>query len=199
VISDWIGKDVEGSGHGLILRYCLGICLEGLRKTTKNLGQDNWSVGSVCERSFGDPMNLDRRRWNAPSKLHYHVPERSFLITSFSQPCACYWVVSTLHLCYANYVLRVPLETYCLFCIRFPVTANTHSLRRCQLHCLPEYLKTYSFWCRSSLKAEVVHTFTLVKCLWSNAGIRARIVILCIYYLTCYFLYVILSLFTRDG
>jgi hypothetical protein len=31
------GKDVEGSDHGLILRYYPVIYLEGLRKTTKNL------------------------------------------------------------------------------------------------------------------------------------------------------------------
>jgi hypothetical protein len=38
-----MGKDVEGSGHGLILRYYPGLCLEGLRKTTRNLRQDSWS------------------------------------------------------------------------------------------------------------------------------------------------------------
>jgi hypothetical protein len=31
---------VEGSDRGLILRYYPGTCLEGLRKTAKNLGQD---------------------------------------------------------------------------------------------------------------------------------------------------------------
>jgi hypothetical protein len=33
----WIGKDVKGSSRYPILRYCLGTCLERLRKTTKNL------------------------------------------------------------------------------------------------------------------------------------------------------------------
>jgi hypothetical protein len=33
----WIGKDVEGSDHGLILRYYPSICLEVLRKTMKEL------------------------------------------------------------------------------------------------------------------------------------------------------------------
>jgi hypothetical protein len=33
-----IGKGVEGRGRGVILRYYFGICLEGLRKTTKNSG-----------------------------------------------------------------------------------------------------------------------------------------------------------------
>jgi hypothetical protein len=41
----WIGKDVEGTGHGLILTYYPGICLEGLRKPTKNRSQDSWSPG----------------------------------------------------------------------------------------------------------------------------------------------------------
>jgi hypothetical protein len=36
---------VEGNGYDLILRYYPGICLEGLRKTTKCLGQDSWSLG----------------------------------------------------------------------------------------------------------------------------------------------------------
>jgi hypothetical protein len=33
----WIGKDLEGSGHGLILRYYPCIRLGGLGKTIKNL------------------------------------------------------------------------------------------------------------------------------------------------------------------
>jgi hypothetical protein len=36
MISEWlIRKNVEGSGGGLILKHYPGICLEGLRKTTK--------------------------------------------------------------------------------------------------------------------------------------------------------------------
>jgi hypothetical protein len=38
-----IGKDLEGSGCGLILRYYPGISLWGLRKTTKS--QDSRSPG----------------------------------------------------------------------------------------------------------------------------------------------------------
>jgi hypothetical protein len=41
----WTGKDLEECGRGLILRYCLGICLEGLRKATKNLSKDTLSPG----------------------------------------------------------------------------------------------------------------------------------------------------------
>jgi hypothetical protein len=33
----WIGKDLEGSGRGLILRYHNGIRLKDLRKATQNL------------------------------------------------------------------------------------------------------------------------------------------------------------------
>jgi hypothetical protein len=40
-----IGDDLKVSNR-LILRYSLGICLEGPRKTTKNLSQDNRSPGS---------------------------------------------------------------------------------------------------------------------------------------------------------
>jgi hypothetical protein len=39
------GKNMEGSGHGLILRYYPGIHLEGLRKAMKNLSQYSWSLG----------------------------------------------------------------------------------------------------------------------------------------------------------
>jgi hypothetical protein len=34
---------MEGSDHGLILRYCPAICLVGLRKTTINLSKDSRS------------------------------------------------------------------------------------------------------------------------------------------------------------
>jgi hypothetical protein len=40
-----IGKEVEESGHGLILRYCPGIFLEGTTKITINLSEDNRSSG----------------------------------------------------------------------------------------------------------------------------------------------------------
>jgi hypothetical protein len=37
---------MKGSGHGLILStITIATCLKGLRKTTKNLGQDNRSRG----------------------------------------------------------------------------------------------------------------------------------------------------------
>jgi hypothetical protein len=40
-----IGKDVEGSSCDLIQGTNPSICLEGMRKTTKNLSQDSWSPG----------------------------------------------------------------------------------------------------------------------------------------------------------
>jgi hypothetical protein len=40
-----VGKDVEGSGRDLLLRYCPSIFLEELRKATKNLSQDSRSAG----------------------------------------------------------------------------------------------------------------------------------------------------------
>jgi hypothetical protein len=36
---------VDGNGRGLILRYYLGIRLEGLKKATKILSQDRRSLG----------------------------------------------------------------------------------------------------------------------------------------------------------
>jgi hypothetical protein len=36
---------MEGSDHGLILRYYPCICLDGLRKTMENLSQYSWSPG----------------------------------------------------------------------------------------------------------------------------------------------------------
>jgi hypothetical protein len=39
----WIRKDLEESGRRIILRYYLGIRLEGLRKSTKNVSQDSRS------------------------------------------------------------------------------------------------------------------------------------------------------------
>jgi hypothetical protein len=32
----WVGRELEGSGCGLIFRYYPSICLEGLRQTTRN-------------------------------------------------------------------------------------------------------------------------------------------------------------------
>jgi hypothetical protein len=40
-------------GFGLILRYCNSICMEGLRKTTKNLSQDSQSLGQ--DLNLGPP------------------------------------------------------------------------------------------------------------------------------------------------
>jgi hypothetical protein len=61
VISEWwwIGKDLVGRGHGLIIRYYPGICLEGQRKTMKNLSQDSWLPGQRLERDFLDIKQLD--------------------------------------------------------------------------------------------------------------------------------------------
>jgi hypothetical protein len=36
-------KAAAGCGRGLVLRFCSGVCMEGLRKTTKNLNQDSRS------------------------------------------------------------------------------------------------------------------------------------------------------------
>jgi hypothetical protein len=51
----WIGKDLEGSGSGLIVRYYVGIFLEGLSKTTKNFSQDSRSRGR--DLNPGTPEN----------------------------------------------------------------------------------------------------------------------------------------------
>jgi hypothetical protein len=45
-----IGKDVKGNGGSLILKYYSTICLQGLRKTTKNI--------SHVSRSPGQNVNL---------------------------------------------------------------------------------------------------------------------------------------------
>jgi hypothetical protein len=45
----WIGKDLVGNSHGLLLRYYPSIHLEGLRQTTKNINQDNLTPGPRFE------------------------------------------------------------------------------------------------------------------------------------------------------
>jgi hypothetical protein len=51
VTSEWlIGKDVEGSGSGII--YHPGNCLEWLRTTTRNVSQDSWSLDRDLYRDF---------------------------------------------------------------------------------------------------------------------------------------------------
>jgi hypothetical protein len=62
----WIGKDVVGSGRGLILRYYTGIFLEGLRKIKKTASQDGRSLWPTFEpgtsrvrsRSVSQPLGL---------------------------------------------------------------------------------------------------------------------------------------------
>jgi hypothetical protein len=75
VISGRIGKDLEGSGRGLVLRYYPGIRLARLRKTTINLSQDIRSPG---------------RKFNpGPPKYEVGVlttrPRRSVYIIQFSE------------------------------------------------------------------------------------------------------------------
>jgi hypothetical protein len=56
--SEWgVGKNVEGSGRGLIPRYYSSIYVEGLRKTTKNHNQDS--------RSPGQDLNPGRPEYEA--------------------------------------------------------------------------------------------------------------------------------------
>jgi hypothetical protein len=62
----WIWKDIQGSGRGLILRFYPSICLEGMRKTTKNLSQDIRSPGwyfnpGLPEYEAGVLTNWSRR------------------------------------------------------------------------------------------------------------------------------------------
>jgi hypothetical protein len=45
----WTAKDLVGISCSLILRHYPGICLEGLRKTTKNFDQDGWSPGPAIQ------------------------------------------------------------------------------------------------------------------------------------------------------
>jgi hypothetical protein len=63
----WIGKDMEGSGRGLILRYYPCICLEGLRKATKILSQDiQVNIAYVFE---GTPLNNPRVNQSGRSQV----------------------------------------------------------------------------------------------------------------------------------
>jgi hypothetical protein len=49
-----VNSELEESGRGLIIRFYLGIHLEGLRKTTKNLGHDSRSRGR--DLNSGSPV-----------------------------------------------------------------------------------------------------------------------------------------------
>jgi hypothetical protein len=65
VISEWIGKDLEESIHGQTLRYYLGIRLKRLKKITKNLSQDSWSLGwdlSLEPRKYEAGVLIPRSR-----------------------------------------------------------------------------------------------------------------------------------------
>jgi hypothetical protein len=44
VISEWIGKDLKGSDHGITVRYYLSICLERLKKSHEK----HVKIASLC-------------------------------------------------------------------------------------------------------------------------------------------------------
>jgi hypothetical protein len=54
----WIGKDLEGNGHGLILRYCPGIAWRDWRKPPKHL-----SGYAVSTPRFEVVASWIRSRW----------------------------------------------------------------------------------------------------------------------------------------
>jgi hypothetical protein len=71
VINEWrIGKDLEESGSGLILRYCLGIRVERLKKTTKNFSQDSLSPGRGLSLGSTEYEVLSRHSRRGTDKSH---------------------------------------------------------------------------------------------------------------------------------
>jgi hypothetical protein len=48
----WIGKDLEGSGRGIVLRHYPDSLLEGLGKTTRNLSQDGGLRAEIWTRDL---------------------------------------------------------------------------------------------------------------------------------------------------
>jgi hypothetical protein len=63
----WIGRDLVGSGCGLILKYYPGFRLDGLRKTTKKFSRDSrgpesnpgppeYEVGVLTTQPWGSVM-----------------------------------------------------------------------------------------------------------------------------------------------
>jgi hypothetical protein len=49
-----MGKNTEGSGRGQILRRYPGMCLEGLKNTTKNVSQVSRSLGRYLNSGPSD-------------------------------------------------------------------------------------------------------------------------------------------------
>jgi hypothetical protein len=80
----WIGKDLVGSGHGLIFQVLSRICLEGLRKITKTLNQDRQLPG--WESNPGTPKYkegvLTIRPWCSVS--FYELRKNKFIICGFN-------------------------------------------------------------------------------------------------------------------
>jgi hypothetical protein len=56
-----MGKDLEASdpGHS---RYCLAICIEGLRKTARNMSVRKASVPEEIRTEYLPNKNLERHR-----------------------------------------------------------------------------------------------------------------------------------------
>jgi hypothetical protein len=66
----WIRKDLEESGRRIILRYYLGIRMEGLRKSTKNVSQDSRSPDRDLKPHKYEAQLLTTRQWRS---VAYHV------------------------------------------------------------------------------------------------------------------------------
>jgi hypothetical protein len=73
---------MEGSGRGLISRYYTGICLEGLRKTTKNLSQ--------VSRSLRRDLNLAPTEYEAGVIIT--LPRRSVNVAFFEYLIMCIFI-----------------------------------------------------------------------------------------------------------
>lgn len=56
---------MEGASDGLILRYDPSMCLEGLRRTTKNITQDSWSLD--------EDFNLELSKYEAGMVTTWHL------------------------------------------------------------------------------------------------------------------------------
>jgi hypothetical protein len=76
-----MGKDLEGSCRGIILRYYFNIYLQGLRKITKNLSQDSRSPGR--DLNLGPPANAVIMFKNVLKHLLREYVRRAALDTAF--------------------------------------------------------------------------------------------------------------------
>jgi hypothetical protein len=76
---------MERSGLGQILRFYLGIHLDRLEKTKKNLSQDSQSKGQACGGHFQHTATVSTFAVTTSTIIYFQHAHRDFLLTLYTK------------------------------------------------------------------------------------------------------------------